>query len=579
VSRFFVTLLLLLVVATVSSLSAARVAGAASLKNVLSQAACSSGTPTSSWHGACDTFNGENTYYGIYGLGFPTPLGWMLCAEPAASGEDYPNPAYDYEPVTSPSFSVGQIKTLNNLGWAFSQAQVNGWWQNGDAPSFSSDDVAVAAKLLFDNAAYSTALPPSSNGIANALGALMTLEQQAAAMTAAPTLTASLIGGATSMATTASVAIEVTAPGLASPLANQLVNITLTNAVFSNSGLATFSTSTGSTGISTVVIDAATNADVTIDASASIGTSGLQYFAPTELDVSAQDGAAIYAPGPLSGTLVVPNTATPTPPPAHSTLLEGHKFNVASPSTAIPNATYDLYVEQPGPTNFSGTPPPSAPSYPGLTYVRRGETNSDGQLIFVVPVGYKWCLHEVATPIGYVLDPSLHCTGVLGVLPTLTIALPEISSTIDLAVHKFSANEPNVAVAHAYYELFVLNPFPLGYSPAPTPSNIAVPLGMTLWAINETNAQGALQFALPAGHAWCVREDGSPPGYESDASLHCTGVLSTSSPATKLKLAIPETLAFTGFDPWLPLSLASLLVLSGFVLLVARRRSTKHQLH
>jgi hypothetical protein len=470
-----------------------------------------------------------------------------------------------------------QVQALNNLGWAFSQAQVNGWWQYGEPALFSADDIGVAAKLLFDNLSYSTPLPSASSGVDNALAALAALRSQAALMTAPPTLSLSLLNGATSISKTASLVIKVTAPGLANPLANQLVKITLTNGVFSTSGLNVVSTSTGPTGVAIVTIDATTNADVVIDAVVSIGTPGLTYFAPTQLDLMAQNGAASFAPSSLTSSLDVANVVVPTPPHPRSTLLEGHKFNVASPSSAIPNATYDLYVEQPGPADFFGTPPVDAPSYPGLTYIRRGETNAVGQLIFVVPVGFKWCLHEVAVPGNYVLDPTLHCTGVVGVLPILTVALPEVTSTLDLAVHKFSANNHSLAVAHAYYELFVRNPFPVGYVPAPTPTNIAVPAGMTLWAINETNAQGSLMFVLPSGHEWCVREDGSPPGYEVDQNLHCTGVLTSSSSNSALHLAMPETLAFTGFQPWLPLSLAGLFALSGISLLAARRRAANQK--
>ncbi|MSX68866.1 MAG: hypothetical protein F2757_08180, partial [Actinobacteria bacterium] len=43
-------------------------------------ALCSSGSPPDGYQGYCATYNGDNTWYGSYGLGFPTDPGWGLCA-------------------------------------------------------------------------------------------------------------------------------------------------------------------------------------------------------------------------------------------------------------------------------------------------------------------------------------------------------------------------------------------------------------------------------------------------------------------------------------------------------------------
>jgi len=260
-------------------------------------------------------------------------------------------------------------------------------------------------------------------------------------------------------------------------------------------------------------------------------------------------------------------------------LLEGHKFNSLSPNTAVPGAVYDLYVANPVPPQLTPLPvaPRDAVRYAGLSYVERSSTTTSGDLIFTVPVGYQWCLHEVSTPAGYILDPALHCTGVLGAVASDTIALPEVASPIVLQVHKFNSLNQSIGVPGAYYDLFVVGAFPSRFTPAPTPTNVVVPPNTTLWAIGESNHLGFLSFTLPSGHSWCVREQGSPAGYVHDPVLHCTSVLTSSSPTNTLRIAVPEILAFTGFNGDL-LYIAGTLLGLGAVLValsvVIRRRST-----
>src|ERR1700722_13127850 len=65
-------------------------------------APCSVGGPPFPFHGFCATYSGDNTWYGSYGPCFPTDEGWGFCADPPASGGDYPAPDYEYVPSSAP---------------------------------------------------------------------------------------------------------------------------------------------------------------------------------------------------------------------------------------------------------------------------------------------------------------------------------------------------------------------------------------------------------------------------------------------------------------------------------------------
>ncbi len=109
------------------------------------------------------------------------------------------------------------------------------------------------------------------------------------------------------------------------------------------------------------------------------------------------------------------------------------KYNSATPGTGVPNATFDLFVKGEIPPGYDGPPLPATVVAPnGYAYFGGGTTNASGLLSFRVPAAETWCVRERSAPVGYVLDPALHCTaGPLAVDlgPTaITLAIPEISS-------------------------------------------------------------------------------------------------------------------------------------------------------
>jgi Prealbumin-like fold domain len=291
--------------------------------------------------------------------------------------------------------------------------------------------------------------------------------------------------------------------------------------------------------------------------------------------------------GVLAGAATVPApVVTVTVADAQaSVILQAHKFNALTPSSVIPGATYDLYVEGPAPLGgVPGSQPSGVSPEAGDTWYARGVTNTAGQLAWTVPAGYAWCLLEVSAPPNYVLDPALHCTGVLNAgapLTTTTIALPETLAQVQLTAHKFDALTPTTVIPGATYELLVQGAMPTGYTAPAAPATVAAPPGDTYWAQGTSNAQGVLTFTVPAGSSWCLHELKAPSQYQLDSAYHCTGAVTTESTLAAATVALPETpaptpggvLAFTGGpDTWMPVAGVLMVVGGGGMVLGARRR-------
>lgn len=706
----------------------------------------------------CATYNGNNTYFGLHGLGFPSPLGWGLCAVRPAQGGGYPAPGYQYTLGSAPSGA--NLSRTNALGWAFSDAQRQGLWTKGQPGSFSVDQIAVAAKLLYDNVVWGTPLPTLDAATQRALTTLRGLMNAATGITNPPTLALSLQGGGTTLQTTGTLIATVTAPGVSGGLAGIPITLSASGATFDQNHLATITLTTNTSGRVSAPFTTTSNTPSTVTATANavLALPGLLFYGPTIIVPSAQIIASPRAPlaasqrltltasGAPTGTVqvqkngddtayfpvsdavfqvldsssavvatlvtdaqglspvsdplpvgtytlheltppagyapagdqtfsIVANTLTAltvtpaegdairranvtiekldalshtdlagavysitfdptnthqdngatltcttdatgrcgwsdllpgnyllrevTPPPNYQpnnvarwiyvgpdevhtynyldtpqfVTLSARKFN-AETDQVIAHATYDLYVEDPAPPGPLPTPPADTEHFSDLTFMERGTTDESGHLTFTVRAGYAWCLLEVSVPEPYVIDPALHCTGVLNAnARSAPLALPEHPSLVALDVRKFNATDPNQGVPGAYYALFVRDPFPSGYEPSPAPTNIAVPPGTTLWAVDATNAKGLLRFSVPSGSSWCVRELTAPADYHLDPALHCTGVLTSSTPAAQLSVAVPE-LAFTGL-PLTPVVLAVVFLAAGAICVAVGSRSRR----
>ena len=251
----------------------------------------------------------------------------------------------------------------------------------------------------------------------------------------------------------------------------------------------------------------------------------------------------------LEGVTTVPPTTADVVSHDVPTVRTLHvaKTNAVEPSAGVPGATYDLYVKDPAPPG-TPTPPSDAPSHPGLTWYARGTTSSTGHLSFTIPVGYAWCVAELTSPPGFVLDTGLHCTAPIDADtpdPVTHLAIVEQPEEIVLSAFKFTASAPGIGIPGASYALFVQGAFPVGYQAPQVPPGLAVPAGSELFAIGTTDGAGRLSFPIPVGHAWCLEELAAPPGYVIDPGLHCTAVLDAATAPSGLEIGLVE-LAFTG---------------------------------
>lgn len=285
----------------------------------------------------------------------------------------------------------------------------------------------------------------------------------------------------------------------------------------------------------------------------------------------------------LSGSTTIPPTVTMlTFSDTEETIgLSVFKYNSTTPNTGIPGAVYDLYVQgAPPPSGIPETPPANVTSEGGDTWYSRGTTGSDGRLSFTVPAGYSWCVLEVSAPLDYVLDRALHCSAVLTSTSSseaTTIAVPESVATVHVTAYKYNSEQPNTVIPDATYELLVAGAAPPGASEA-VPAGAAVPKGDTYWAQGTTDVNGVLDFAVPAGHSWCLHELVAPAAYQEDPAYHCTAILTTDTTAAAATVAVPEmpasgSLAFTGTDSlWLGVAGAGFASLGAGTVLFGRRR-------
>jgi hypothetical protein len=225
------------------------------------------------------------------------------------------------------------------------------------------------------------------------------------------------------------------------------------------------------------------------------------------------------------------------------------KVDAARPSTPLPGVSFDLFRVDNGNGPDQPTPPADAPSEAGETWTARETTDADGVAHFPLQFpGYAYCALEVEPPPNYVADPHQHCTAVLDgsttVPPAVTsLVIGNTEATVTVAVHKFDVLAPDSGVPGATYDLYVEGPVPPSGVLAQTPTDADAEPDDTWYARGTTGSDGVLDFTVPAGHAWCVREVSAPPDYLLDPALHCTAVLTTTSPLDATTVALPETRA------------------------------------
>ena len=292
----------------------ARSAAAAELRD--GPTACSAGNPPYPYRGFCATYNGANTFYGTYGLGFPTPTAFGLCANSAAGGGAYPAPGYKYGLGAAPAGA--NLSAAFRLGYALSQFES---WQyfNGSVGRFSADQASVAAKLVYDATVWGRPLSGYDPGVAAAVNELLGLMNLAIGASAQPTLRASLVPSGTSFVSSATYRARVAFPGTNTPIAGVHVLLSIKGGSFDKlGGPTTVAGMTDASGNFDSQIFAAGSAPSSVEVTSLVqqGVPELSFWQPTAIVLNAQKLAAFDKPSALVRSVTYATGSNPPPAPA-----------------------------------------------------------------------------------------------------------------------------------------------------------------------------------------------------------------------------------------------------------------------
>ncbi len=225
------------------------------------------------------------------------------------------------------------------------------------------------------------------------------------------------------------------------------------------------------------------------------------------------------------------------------------KVDTADPQRLLPGAVFDLFRKDNGSGPEAPDPPANAPTETGQTWVARATTGANGVATFPLQYpGYAYCAVEVVAPDNYQLSTDTPCTSVLvgsaaTPAPVTVLTVGDTESRIDLAAHKFNAENPNTGIPGAVYDLYVEGVAPPSGVPGEEPPGAAKVAGDTWYARGITDSRGNLLFSVPAGYAWCLKEVAAVVNYQLDAGLHCSTVLNTTTASANDTIALPENVA------------------------------------
>jgi len=294
---------------------------------------CTTGAPSDGYEGYCATFDGKNTYYGLYGLGFPTANGWGLCAGSPSLNGYYPMPAFDY--VASGAPSGAATAGFAALGYALSTEQSLGRISSGRSGLYTANQMGAAAKIVYDHVAWGSAYPASDAGTSAAVSELRALMSQVSGITATPTLKVALSATSGSNATAT---ITVMVPGTNRGLAGQLVSISVRGGHVKGSTATTETVTTNAQGRALVpVVATDPTSNVTVNAIVKVGNPSLAFFRPTRINTSAQ-------------TIVAPKVAT--------VISKSSSLNIANPTSMGPAGPAGAT----GPAGPAGATGPAGPA-------------------------------------------------------------------------------------------------------------------------------------------------------------------------------------------------------------------------
>src|SRR5579875_3463825 len=287
----------------------------------------------------------------------------------------------------------------NALGFAFGEAQAEGWW-GGSVGRFTADQAAVAGKLLYDAVVWGDPIPPMDPGVLAAYDSIDGWFNQASGATGVPTMTTGLVGGGASFSQSASWSVQVVFPGTGHGLAGLPLALSIADGSFNApGGPSEIGVSTDANGQVTVPIYA-NGSSVTVTALAGVGQIGLDFYRPTADELSAQQLVAFPAPITLQSHQVL------------STEEETGTIKVVKSGDdqsyyPVQGAVFEVLDQSSG--NVEAT----------LT------TRADGLTPAAVVASGTYTVREVTAPPGYSLAPDQTATVDAGSTTTVSFTGPD----------------------------------------------------------------------------------------------------------------------------------------------------------
>ena len=293
-------------------------------------------------------------------------------------------PAYGYTASGAPP-GAG-TSNLDPLGYAFSQAQANGWWTSGFGAA-SADDFAAAGKILFDNVVWGQPIPSMGPGLSTAFADLDGWYDQAAGATGPPVMSLGIAGGGTIIDGSAFLEVHVQFPGSGSPVVGLGLLMTITGGTFNSpGGSSQIGVSTDANGDVVVPLFApAGSAKVTVASAAGVGNVGIGFYQPD--NAFAQDLATVPSPTVITGQLELRNI----PPSTFTGTLSIKKTVNDGPYYGPGGAVFDVSSNGAVVATLATNATGSSPETPAL------------------PVG-SYQITEVTPPPGYLPGPQLTVT-------------------------------------------------------------------------------------------------------------------------------------------------------------------------
>lgn len=482
-------------------------------------APCTAGNPPAPFGGMCATYNGNNTWWGSYGPGFPSAPGWGLCADAPNSAHVYPYPGYQYKASAAPAGT--NTGAMNPLGFAFSQFSALGYW-NGVKGSYTKDEAFVAANIFYEAQAFNIALPEMPLGVDRAYQALANFFNAAVGASANPGISLAQQGGGSSFTDSTTLIATVTFPGTNRGITGLSITLSLTNAIADATGTSSVTASTAKNGTIAVPITAVGPGPLHITATAttSVGKRGMAYFSPTAEILSAQAIAA-----PLAASTITSSAQFTSEGPVlySQTFQKSASGNIDPSQISLAGAVIDI-------RNASG--------FLAATCITVSSGRCTTPTSLIDGTTYTWL--EISAPPGLAAGATGTFTASSS-SSVLTINLVDPGTMVHIEARKVDAGSPQVTVPGATFDLYRMDD---GSGPNhPLPPSDASPLTGGTWVARASSTTDPASFGWQfPNYSYCIRELLAPSGYLRSDGIVCSGLIegTTDTPPTTEILTLAD---------------------------------------